>query len=124
MTTRYFVLGTGVLYALAGAYALAFGLFRADLVLNLVHLGLGAWGVMAYASRPAARSYCRRFTVAAGVLILIALLPPAPRATLGFAPPFNDFWLHAVTGVVAAYFGWGRRRQTAAYERNRLRRAA
>jgi uncharacterized membrane protein len=123
MTTRYFVLAAGVVYAVAGACGFVFGTFRADLALNLLHLGLGVWGVMAYASRPAARGYSRRLAVAAAVLTLMALLPAAPRATLGLAPPFNDFWLHAITVVVAGYFGWGRRRQTAAYER-KLRRAA
>jgi hypothetical protein len=42
---------------------------------------------------------------------------------MGLAPAFDAFWLHVVTVPVTAYFGWGRRRQTAAYERS-LRRAA
>jgi hypothetical protein len=120
MTTRYFVVAAGVVYALAGACGFVLGTFRAYVVLNLLHLGLGVGGVIAYASRPAARSYSRRLAVTTAVLAFIALLPAAPRGTLGLAPPFNDFWLHAITVVVAAYFGWGRRRQTAAYERNKL----
>lgn len=123
MTTRYFVLVVGVVYALAGAGGLVLGAFPADVVLNLVHLGLGAWGIMAFSSRPAARRYSRTLAITAGVLALIALLGPAARATMGLDAPFEDFWLHMVTVALAAYFGWGRRRQTAAYERN-LRRAA
>lgn len=123
-TTRYFALAAGVVYALVGACGLVLGPFLADLVLDLLHLGLGAWGIMAYASRPAARRYSRRLAAAAAVLTLLALLPAAVRATLGIAPPFDDFWLHVMTVGVAAYFGWGRRKQTTAYERLKLRRAA
>ena len=124
MTTRYFVLVAGVVYALLGTWGLVSELFPAGLLVSLLHLGLGAWGVMAYASRPAARSYSRRLAVAAGILAFIALLPTAPRTALWLDPTFGGFWLHALTVAIAAYFGWGRRRQTAAYERNKLRRAA
>lgn len=124
MTTRYFVLVAGVVYALLGIWGLLSEPFPRGLVVNLLHLGLGVWGVMAYASRPAARSYSRRLAVAAGILAFIALLPPAPRTALWLDPTSGGFWLHAITVAIAAYFGWGRRRQTAAYERNKLRRAA
>ena len=123
MTTRYFVLAAGIVYALTGACGLVFGDFPADVVVNLAHLALGVWGIMAYTSRPAARSYSRRLAVAAGLLAVAALLPDAATTTMGVAPAFEAFWLHAVTVAVAAYFGWGRRRQTAAYERG-VRRAA
>jgi hypothetical protein len=123
MTTRYFALVAGVAYALAGAWALVFGDFPADIVVNLMHLGLGAWGIMAYTSRSAARRYARNLAVAVGVLALTELLPYPTLAMMGFAAAFEAFWLHLVTVAVAAYFGWGRRRQTAAYERS-LRRAA
>jgi hypothetical protein len=123
MTTRYFALAAGVVYALAGGCGLVFGTFPADLLVNLVHLGLGAWGIMAYASRPAARRYARRLAIAAAVLAIIALLAPSARAAIGLEASFEDFWLHVVTVAAGVYFGWGRRRQTAAYERN-LRRAA
>jgi hypothetical protein len=124
MMTRYFALAAGVVYALVGGWGLVFGSFPDDVVVNLVGVGLGAWGIMAFSSRPAARAYAQRLAVAAGVLAFIALLPPGPRTTLGFARAFDLFWLHAATVVLATYFGWGRRRQTAAYEKNRLRRAA
>jgi hypothetical protein len=123
MTTRYFALGASAIYALAGAYGLLFGDFPADILVNLAHVGLGVWGIMTYTSRRAARSYSRWLAVAAGLLALFALLPYAARATMGLAPVFEAFWLHVVTVAVAAYFGWGRRRQTAAYERS-ARRAA
>jgi len=123
MTTRYFVLAAGVVYALAGTGGLVLGDFPADVVVNVAHLGLGVWGIMAYASRPAARSYSRALAVAAGVLAILALLPHAATATMGVAPAFEAFWLHVLTIAIAAYFGWGRRRQTAAHARG-MRRAA
>jgi hypothetical protein len=123
MMTRYFALAAGVVYALAGGGGLVFGTFPADVLVNLLHLGLGAWGIMAYSSRPAARSYARRLAIAAAVLVIIALLAPAARPTMGLESSFEDFWLHVVTVAAGVYFGWGRRRQTAAHERN-LRRAA
>jgi hypothetical protein len=113
----------GVLYALAGGWALVFGAFPTDLLVNLVHLGLGAWGIIAYASRPAARSYARRLAIATAVLVIIALLAPSVRPVIGLEASFEDFWLHVLTVAAGLYFGWGRRRQTAAYERS-LRRAA
>jgi heme A synthase len=123
MTTRYFVLAAGVVYALAGACGLVFGDFPDGAVVNLAHLGLGVWGITAYTARPAARRYSRGLAVAAGILAILGLLPYAARTSLGLAPAFDAFWLHVMTVLVAAYFGWGRRRQTAAYERS-LRRAA
>jgi len=123
MSTRYFALGAGVVYAILAIWGFVSTPFPGGLVVNLLHLGLGVWGVMAYASRPAARSYSRGLAVAAGILAFIALLPTAPRTALWLDPTFGGFWLHALTVAIAAYFGWGRRRQTAAFERN-LRKAA
>ncbi len=89
MTTRYSVRAAGVVYALAGACGLVFGTFPADLVLNLVHLGLGAWGVMAYASRPAARSYSRRLAAAAAGLTMIASAADSAESYAGSRPALS-----------------------------------
>ena len=102
---------------------MVFGDFPADIAVNLAHCGLGVWGIMTYTSRRAARTYSRWLAVAAGFLALFALLPDAARAGIGPSAAFEAFWLHVVTVAAAAYFGWGRRRQTAAYERS-ARRAA
>jgi hypothetical protein len=88
-------------------YRYLLGLFPVNLVHNLVHLAIGAWGVVAY--RRGIPSSC---LFARGLAVLYAVL-----AIMGFIPGFNtlfglvplyghDVWLHAVTAIIAAYFGW------------------
>ncbi len=129
MPTRYFALIAGIAYALVGVagfipgfvrpspegtpglavtagYGYLFGLFPINVVHNLVHLGLGIWGLAAYGSFPAARIYARSLAIIYGVLTIMGLLPVL-NTTFGLVPIFgHDIWLHAVTALVAAYFGW------------------
>ncbi len=129
MPTRYFALIAGILYAVVGiagfvpgvvlppaegspplalraGYGYLFGLFPVNVLHNLVHLGLGLWGLAAYGSFPAARVYARALAVIYGVLTVMGLFPVL-NTTFGLVPIFgHDIWLHALTALVAAYFGW------------------
>ncbi|MEX2540238.1 MAG: DUF4383 domain-containing protein [Trueperaceae bacterium] len=131
MATRYFALIAGIVYVLAGllgflpgavhdpvtgdpdvgvvgGWGYLIGLFPVNFLHNLVHLALGAWGLMAYRDFMAARGYARGLTIIYGVLAVMGVIPGL-RTVFGLVPIFgNDIWLHAVTAVVAAYFGWGR----------------
>lgn len=129
MPTRYFALIAGILYGLIGiagfvpgfvqpppegspslavgaGYGYLFGLFPINVLHNLVHLGLGVWGLAAYGSFSAARIYARALAIIFGVLTVMGLLPVL-STIFGLVPLFgHDIWLHALTALVAAYFGW------------------
>lgn len=127
MLTRYFALAFGVIYLLVGilgfipglmtpmtdpplavnaAYGRLFGLFPVNVVHNIVHLALGAWGIVAYRTFVASRAYSRSLAVIFAVLTIFGLIPGL-STLFGLAPLFgHDIWLHALTAIVAAYFGW------------------
>lgn len=129
MTTRTFALIWGIAFLLAGAsgfipglstpphpghpdlvvdsfYGQALGLFPVNILHNIVHLLFGVWGLMAYKSLSAAKTYARSVAVIYFVL-MIAGLVPGLNTMFGLVPLFgNDIWLHALLGGVAAYFGW------------------
>lgn len=46
-------------------YGLLFGLFPVNALHNLVHLGIGVLGILAYTSYDAARAYSRGLAIAA-----------------------------------------------------------
>lgn len=147
MQTRYFALIVGIVYALVGVlgflpgltqpppagapslavgqgYGYLFGLFPVNVVHNIVHLALGLWGIAAYATFAAARTYARSLAIVYGVLTILGLFPAA-RTLFGLAPLFgHDIWLHALTAIVAAYFGWRTDVAAETAEAERLRRAA
>ena len=92
--------------AVTSGYGYLLGLFPINLVHNLVHLAIGVWGVVAYRSLPAARIYARGLAVIYGVLTVFGLIPGL-NTLFGLTPLFgHDVWLHALTAVIAAWFGW------------------
>lgn len=140
MQTRYFALVAGILYVLVGiagfvpafvtappagpdlavesGYGRLFGLFPINVLHNLVHLAIGVWGVAAYGSFGAARAFARGLAIIYGVLALMGFFPGL-NTMFGLAPLFgHDIWLHAVTAIVAAYFGF--RTPSALEERPRI----
>lgn len=129
MATRYFALIFGIIYALVGIlgfipaaiqpppahaphiavdslYGYLLGLFPVNIVHSLIHLAVGIWGIYAYRSFVNSRTYARALAIIFGVLTIMGLIPLL-NTTFGLAPLFgHDVWLHAVTALVAAYFGW------------------
>lgn len=74
------------------------GLFPINFLHNLVHLGLGLWGIAASRSHPGARSYA---LLAGGIYLVLAVLGVFIPEGLGLVPiGGNDVWLHAVLGAV------------------------
>lgn len=82
------------------------GLFPINLLHNVVHLLIGAWGILASRTLPAARLYGRGLTIFYGLLAVLGLFP-ATNTLFGLVPIHgNDVWLHAGSALVAAYFGF------------------
>ncbi len=129
METRYFALIIGIVYLLIGllgflpgltasppagapplavdaGYGYLLGLFPINILHNLVHLAVGAWGLAAYRSYPSARGFSRGLAVFYGLLTILGLFPVL-NTTFGLIPIFgHDIWLHALTALIAAYFGF------------------
>ena len=128
MQTRYFALVFGIIYVLAGLsgfipgllvrspelppvavdmlYGRALGLFPVNVLHSLVHLAIGVWGIVAWRTYAASKGYARGLAVIYGVLTILGLIP-ATNTLFGLVPLFgHDIWLHALTAIIAAYFGW------------------
>ena len=145
MTTRNFAIVAGVVFIVVGVlgfiprlltpatggpplavdqgYGYLFGLFPVNILHSVVHLGIGVWGVLAARTFGAPRTFARSLAIIYGVLTVMGLIPGL-NTVFGLIPLFgHDVWLHALTAIVAAYFGWGER-QVAGELTDRVRRAA
>jgi hypothetical protein len=107
-------------------YGALFGLFPVNMLLTLVHLMMGAWGLGAFMGWSQTGFYARSAAMIFGVLGVIGLVP-ALNTLFGLMPLYgHDVWLHLATAAVAAFVGWrqetGERRNLAG-ERRRASRA-
>jgi hypothetical protein len=131
MTTPQFALVLGIVYAIVGlagflpaalttppsgappvwmdaGYGYLFGLFPVNILHTLVHLAVGVWGIVASRRVGASRTFAASVAVIFGVLTVMGLIPGL-NTTFGLIPLFgHDIWLHALTALAAAYFGFGR----------------
>lgn len=140
MGTRYFALAAGIVYLLVGIMGFIpgthpmpaggampdlaidagagylLGLFPINVLHNLVHLAIGAWGIASYRSFNGSRAFARALAVVYGLLAIMGLLPSPFNTTFGLVPIFgNDIWLHALTAIIAAYFGFVAQREQAEF---------
>lgn len=82
------------------------GLFPVNIAHTLVHLAIGAWGVIAARSDSAAITFARSLAIIYAVLAIMGLFPRLDTV-FGLIPLHShDIWLHAGTAAIAAYFGW------------------
>lgn len=94
-------------HVLIGTTVNLLGLFPVNSVHDIVHILIGLGGLLAAGSFGAARSYFRTVAVLYIVLVIFGIFP-ATNTLFGLAPLNGlDIGLHAVTGIIAAYFGWG-----------------
>lgn len=131
-TVRYFALVLGIVYLLVGVlgffpsmlhpmdpaapnlsvdagYGRLLGLFPVNVLHNVVHLGVGLWGLLAYRSFSGSIGFARGLAIFYGLLAVMGLVAGL-NTTFGLIPIFgHDVWLHAVTALAAAYFGFMRR---------------
>jgi hypothetical protein len=132
MTSRTFALLAGIVYILVGVlgfvpgivqppppgapalavpsgYGYLLGLFPINVLHNVVHLLIGVWGYVASRTFGGARTFAQSLAVFYGLLAVMGLIPGLDT-TLGLIPIFgHDVWLHALTALVAAYFGFAAR---------------
>jgi hypothetical protein len=87
-------------------YGRLLGLFPVNLVHNAVHILIGIWGLLSAKSVGAARLFGKGLAIVYGLLTVLGLIPGA-NTLFGLAPIFgHDVWLHALSALVAAYFGF------------------
>ncbi len=147
MTTMKFARWIGYLFLLVGAvgfipafvapgaeerpaltvqtgFGYLFGLFAVNVLHNLVHIGVGIWGIVSSRSTLDALRFARGLAVFYGILTVMGLIPGL-NTTLGLIPLFgHDVWLHALTAAAAAYFGYYWTDAAVEVERPERRRAA
>jgi len=131
MTVRNFALIFGIVYLAAGVlgfvpgivrpapadapavsitafHGYMFGLFAVNVLHNLVHVAIGAWGLAASRETWHARMYARTLAIVYGALAVMGLIP-ALNTVFGLVPIHgHDVWLHAATALIAAWFGFAR----------------
>ena len=87
-------------------YGRALGLFPVNILHNIVHLAIGFWGIVASRSLGGARFFGKGLAVLYGLLAILGLIP-ATNTMFGLVPIYgHDVWLHALSALIAAYFGW------------------
>jgi hypothetical protein len=81
-------------------------LFPINFLHNIVHLAVGLWGVLSYRSESGAILFSRSIAIFYGVLAILGLIP-VTNTLFGLVPIYShDVWLHALSALIAAYFGW------------------
>jgi hypothetical protein len=82
------------------------GLFHVNMLHTLVHLLIGAWGLIAFMGWSQPRLFARSLAVLYGVLGVMGLIPGL-STLFGLVPLHgHDVWLHLGTAAVAAWFGF------------------
>ena len=87
-------------------YGYLIGLFPVNVLHTAVHLVVGVWGLAAYAGLTSSIVFARALAVIYAVLAVAGLVPGL-NTVFGFIPIHgHDVWLHGLTALVAAYFGF------------------
>jgi hypothetical protein len=82
------------------------GLFPVNILHNIVHIAVGAWGLLASRSVAGSRLFGKALAILYGLLTILGLVPGA-NTLFGLVPIYgHDVWLHALSAIVAAYFGF------------------
>ena len=87
-------------------YGYLFGLFPVNVLHSALNIAIGFWGLCAWSERCSDVAYSRAVAVLFAALAFLGVIPGA-NTLFGLMPIHaHDVWLHAVTAVAAAYFGW------------------
>lgn len=89
------------------------GLFPVNVLHTLVHLAIGVWGLIAAKSVGAATGYAKGLAIIYALLAIMGLVPGL-NTMFGLVPLHShDIWLHAGTALIAGYFGFVKKHDTA-----------
>jgi hypothetical protein len=92
-------------------YGYLLGLFPVNLLHSVFHIAIGALGISASSGRINPIRYARDVAIAFGVLAIMGMFPGL-NTVMGIMPVYgHDVWLHAITALAAAHFGWRARSQ-------------
>ncbi|MWJ27121.1 DUF4383 domain-containing protein [Halomonas sediminis] len=85
-----------------------FGLFAVNFLHNLVHLGVGVWGIMASRQGLSASVFFAQVNAVLFAILALLGLIPFTNTLFGLVPLYgHDVWLHILTALAAGYFGFG-----------------
>lgn len=92
--------------AVDAAHGFLLGIFPVNAIHNLIHIGIGLWGIGAARSAHGPIAFARGIAVIYALLAVLGMFP-ATNTLFGLAPLHgHDIWLHAAAALVAAYFGF------------------
>jgi hypothetical protein len=101
-------------------YGRLMGLFPVNILHNIVHLLIGAWGILSSRRVDSSRLFGKALAIIYGLLAVLGLIPGL-NTMFGLVPIFgHDVWLHALSALVAAYFGWVARESDGAPATSRI----
>jgi hypothetical protein len=87
-------------------YGYVLGLFPSNLLLSVIHIATGAWGIMAWRHVTHPQTFARSLAIFYAALAVMGLIPQL-RTLFGMVPLHGaDVWLHAATAGAASYFAW------------------
>jgi hypothetical protein len=82
------------------------GLFPVNLLLTLIHLAMGAWGLAAFMGWQRPRVYARSAAFIFAVLGLMGMVQGLDTV-FGLMPLYgNDVWLHLLSAGIAGFVAW------------------
>jgi hypothetical protein len=92
--------------AVTSAAGRLMALFPINAMHNLVHILIGVWGILASRSVGGSIGYGKGVAILYGLLTILGLIS-ATNTLFGLAPIFgHDVWLHALSAMIAGYFGF------------------
>lgn len=103
-------------------YGYLFGAFPVNVLHTALHIAFGFWGLCAWSEKCSAVAFARALAVVFAVLAVLGVIPQA-NTLFGLMPIYgHDVWLHAITALAAAHFGWrarsrGRERRHSSHDR-------
>jgi Domain of unknown function (DUF4383) len=100
-----FALLIGVIYVVASAIGFS-GAFPVTELLSGLYLVAGLWGCAAWAGATSAVRYARSIAILFSVLALLGLVPALGGFFRLMPLGGQDVWLHAVSAMIATYFGF------------------
>jgi len=88
------------------SYGYLFGIFPVNAVADIFNIVIGLVAVAVSSRMEAAAAYCRALFPLFGILAVMGFMPQT-NTVWGLAPILDgDTWVHAVTAILAAYFGF------------------